>query len=183
MLATAPEATSRLRESAVPKVRAAGLVRRALAGAIDLLLIVSLFIGLQALASVIVGQGVPRLAQLGPGGLIDALLGGSALAATGLLLFVLLGAAYLVLFHAGAGQTIGKRLVGVRVIEGYGQPRGLGRAALRTLALIPSVGLVGLGVLWIGFDRERRALHDRLADTLVIHVHGVPNAGAHQART
>ncbi len=153
-----------------PKVRAAGFLRRCAAGIIDLVLVIVLFIALQALASVVVGHGLPRMAQLGPGGLLDAVLGGSLLAATGLGLFGLLCAVYAILFHAGAGQTIGKRLVGLRVIDGYGQALGLGRSTLRLLAFIPSVGLAGLGVLWIGFDRERRALHDRLADTHVVRV-------------
>ncbi len=150
------------------RVRAAGLFRRVLAGSVDLMLVICLFVALQALASVVVGHGMPRLAQLGPGGLIDALLAGSVPAATGLALFALLGAAYLVLLHTGPGQTLGKRLVGIRVIDGYGLPLGLGRSLLRTLALVPSAGLAGLGVLWIGFDRERRALHDRLVDTHVV---------------
>jgi uncharacterized RDD family membrane protein YckC len=153
------------------RVRAAGLVRRLLAAIVDATLVVALFIALQALASVVVGHGLPRLSQLGPGGLVDALLAGSMMAATGLALFALLGASYLVILHAGPGQTLGKRLVGIRVIDGFGQPLGLGRSFVRTLALVPSAGLAGLGVLWIGFDRERRALHDRLADTHVIVAH------------
>jgi len=159
-----------------PKVRAAGLLRRCLAGFVDLVIVVALFVALQALASVVVGRGLPRMAQLGPGGLLDAVLGGSMLAATGLGLFGVLCAAYAILFHAGAGQTLGKRLVGVRVIDGYGQALGLGRSTLRLVAFIPSLGLAGLGVLWIGFDRERRALHDRLADTHVVRVG--PSRGA-----
>ena len=153
---------------AAPRVHAAGMVRRALASAIDLSVLVALFIALQALSSVIVGKGMPRLAQLGPAGLLDAVLGGSGLAATGLLLFVLLCMLYATLLHAGAGQTLGKRVVGIRVIDGFGLPLGLGRSALRALALLPATAVGGLGLLWIGFDRERRGLHDRLADTHVI---------------
>jgi len=155
------------RES-VERVRAAGLMRRACAGAIDVVLLVALFVALQALASVLVGHGLPRLGQLGPAGLLDAMLAGTPGATTGLALFVALGGAYLVLLNAGAGQTVGKRLVGIRVIDGYGQPLGLGRSLLRAIAFVPSLALAGLGVLWIGFDRERRGLHDRLADTHVV---------------
>jgi uncharacterized RDD family membrane protein YckC len=111
---------------------------------------------------------LPRLGQLGPAGLLDAVLAGSAGAATGLGLFVVLGGTYLVLLNAGARQTIGKRLFNIRVIDGYGQPLGLGRSLLRAFAFVPSLALAGLGVLWIGFDRERRGLHDWLADTYVV---------------
>jgi uncharacterized RDD family membrane protein YckC len=143
-------------------------MRRAAAATLDAFVLVALFVGLQAISSLVVGHGMPRLAQLGPAGLVDAVLGGSTMAATGLALFLVLCAIYAVWFNAGAGQTLGKRLLGIRVIDGFGQPVGLGRSALRTIALVPSVGMAGLGVLWIGFDRERRGLHDRLADTHVI---------------
>jgi uncharacterized RDD family membrane protein YckC len=115
---------------------------------------------------------VPRLAQLGPAGLLDSVLAGSPMAATGLALFLVLGATYLVLLNAGAGQTIGKRLFGIRVIDGYGQPLGLGRSLLRCLALVPSMALAGLGILWIGFDRQRRGLHDWIVDTHVVRARG-----------
>ncbi len=153
---------------ALLRVRAAGLVRRAAASAIDAIVLVGLFVVLQAVAALVIGRGMPRLAQLGPAGLIDAVLGGSRIAVVGLSLFGLLVAVYLVLFHAGAGQTLGKRLVGIRVIDGFGQPLGLGRSLLRCAALVPSLALAGLGVVWIGFDRERRGLHDWLADTYVV---------------
>ena len=157
--------------TAAPRVRAAGFWRRAAAGTVDLVL-------LQAFASVLVGDGLPRLAQLGPTGVLDAVLAGSALAATGLCAFAALAGAYFVLLNAGAGQTLGKRLVGIRVIDGYGQPLGLGRSALRCLAMIPSLALAGLGIIWIGFDRERRGLHDRVADTHVVIAPATPTASA-----
>jgi uncharacterized RDD family membrane protein YckC len=150
------------------RVRAAGLWRRACAGTIDVLLLIVLFVALQALASLVVGHGLPRLGQLGPAGLLDAVLAGTPGATTGLLLFIALGGTYVVLLNAGPGQTLGKRLLGIRVIDGFGEPLGLGRSLLRAIALVPSVALAGLGVLWIGFDRERRGLHDRLADTHVV---------------
>jgi uncharacterized RDD family membrane protein YckC len=177
--ASAPGASAA--ELSGPRVRAAGLVRRALAAAIDGALLVGLFVVLQALASVLVGKGLPRLGQLGPGGLLDAVLGGSGVAAVGLALFALLAGGYLLLLHTGPGQTLGKRALGIRVIDGFGQPLGLGRSTLRLLALVPSAGLAGLGLLWIGFDRERRAVHDRLADTHVVRVSVDPCEGREPA--
>src|SRR5688572_16970115 len=135
------------------RVQAAGFWRRAVAGTIDLVLLVSVFVALQALASLIVGRGLPRLGQLGPAGLLDAVLAGSAMAATGLVLFGALCLVYFVLFNAGAGQTIGKRLLGLRTIDAYGRPLGLGRSLVRALLLLVSLGLAGLGIVWIGFDR------------------------------
>jgi uncharacterized RDD family membrane protein YckC len=155
-------------KQAAPRVRAAGLTRRAIAAVVDAFVLVALFVTLQAISSLVVGHGMPRFAQLGPAGLVDSVLSGSAMAATGLAMFLALCAIYAVWFNAGAGQTLGKRLVGIRVIDGFGRPVGLGRSLVRTVALVPSLGMAGLGVLWIGFDRERRGLHDRLADTHVV---------------
>ena len=42
------------------------------------------------------------------------------------------------------------------------------RAFLRGWAVLLGVALLGMGLLWIGFDREKRGLHDWLAGTYVI---------------
>jgi uncharacterized RDD family membrane protein YckC len=73
------------------------------------------------------------------------------------------------LYFAGmAGQSLGMRLAGIRVINARGEPPGPGRGLLRLIALAPSVLPAGLGWLWALFDREHRALHDHLAGTYVI---------------
>ncbi|MEU8207424.1 RDD family protein [Streptosporangium sp. NPDC049046] len=79
--------------------------------------------------------------------------------------------------HALWGRTLGKRLLGVRVIAAStGGRLGAGRAALRTLvfpllALVPDIGLSCLlvGGLWMLLDAEGRVLHDRLLDTAVVY--------------
>ncbi len=81
------------------------------------------------------------------------------------------------------GQTIGKKVLGIRVVRTDGAPMTLGRAIWRegvvkvglfgALSLAPAVGgtigvLVGLlDDLWPLWDRENRALHDMLARTRV----------------
>jgi uncharacterized RDD family membrane protein YckC len=60
-----------------------------------------------------------------------------------------------------SGLTIGKRLLGMRVIRTDGRPPGFGWAGLRTLLLffvIPPLLA----------DRDMRGLHDRAADTIVV---------------
>jgi hypothetical protein len=83
------------------------------------------------------------------------------------LIFGLLAAGSFTLLHTGPGPTVGKRLAGIRVFDGFGQPLGLGRSMLRVLAFLPSVGLAGLGLLWIVFYRERRGLHAVTVDALL----------------
>jgi uncharacterized RDD family membrane protein YckC len=77
--------------------------------------------------------------------------------------------AYFVVFHGMEGQTIGKWLLGLRVV-GEGQARLTHRRAL--LRWIGAVGFgfvsFGLSFLWILWQREKRGWHDFLAHTWVI---------------
>jgi uncharacterized RDD family membrane protein YckC len=149
-------------------VHVAGFWRRALAGAVDLLVLAAVFVVLDVGVQLLLGHPLPRLSQLGPDYLVDVAINGDALAEIGLLLLAIVGFLYFFLFQALRGQTPGQALIGIRVIDGYGEPPSFGRALVRTFAIAPSVLLLALGVLWIAFDREKRALHDRLADTYVI---------------
>ena len=83
----------------------------------------------------------------------------------------LLDGGYLVLFTATVGQTIGKMAFGLRVVDSgddAGRLPGVGQAALRALASVLSVAPLGLGYLPAVVGRDRRAFHDRLADTRVV---------------
>lgn len=65
------------------------------------------------------------------------------------------------------GQTPGKRIAKIRVIQDDGRPIGLGQATLRAL-LRPIDDLLSIGLLMIIFgDREKR-LGDWAANTLVV---------------
>jgi uncharacterized RDD family membrane protein YckC len=78
--------------------------------------------------------------------------------------------AYLLLFTAAGGQTVGKMLMGIRVI-GDGGPEGdrvtLGQAAGRAILAPLSIAVLGLGWLPALIGRGP-ALHDRLAHTRVV---------------
>ena len=160
-----------------PRVRVAGFWRRFVAGAIDAALLTAVCAALWALAASLLGGPLPRLRQLGPDALLDVLVNGDALAVAGLVLAGAIGLAYFTIFHAVLGATVGKRLVGLRVIDGYGERPTLLRSALRAISYLPSAVVLMLGFLWIGFDREKRGLHDFIADTYVIVKHW-PSGGA-----
>lgn len=87
---------------------------------------------------------------------------------------LLINGGYFVMFTAATGQTIGKMAMGLRVVGTA--PAGVihdrvtfGRAVLRTAGYLASLLPAGLGFLpaFIG-PRDRRALHDRLAETRVV---------------
>ena len=141
-------------------------------------------------APVTVASGTARLA----GGVIDALLlGGIDLtviyftlrvldlpfddvltlpAAPMVSFLLLLNGGYLSMFVAAGGQTIGKMAMGTRVIPADpGAPAHervtFGQAVVRAAGYLVSALPAGLGFL-PAFFGERRALHDRLADTRVV---------------
>jgi len=80
-----------------------------------------------------------------------------------------LATAYFVVFHGMEGKTIGKWLLGLRVVGAERQPVGYRQALLRWFG---TVGLgaasLGLAFLWIMWQREKRGWHDYLARTWVI---------------
>ncbi len=61
------------------------------------------------------------------------------------------------------GFTVGKRIVGVRVVRLDGKPVGFWWALLRTLLLLALVPP-------LVFDSDLRGLHDKAAETLVIRI-------------
>jgi uncharacterized RDD family membrane protein YckC len=65
------------------------------------------------------------------------------------------------LLTAMAGTTVGKRLVGIRVIRLNGGPVGFRWALVRTLLLLAVVPP-------LLSDRDLRGLHDRAANTVVV---------------
>jgi uncharacterized RDD family membrane protein YckC len=86
------------------------------------------------------------------------------------LTLVVLG--YLWMFTAAGGQTIGKMLLGIRVVGagapgGPDEPLSLGQAIYREIVALPSVLALGVGY-FPAFMADERALHDRLAHTRVV---------------
>jgi uncharacterized RDD family membrane protein YckC len=76
---------------------------------------------------------------------------------------------YFTFFYTFGGATIGKYLMGLRVICSDGKPIPPLKAALRTLAYAVSSLPLYLGFLNVLLDDRRRAWHDKLTRTAVIH--------------
>lgn len=67
------------------------------------------------------------------------------------------------------GKTIGKWTTGLRVQRPNGDEPGIGRAMLRHFVGYPlSFVTVGLGFVMAAFSTRGRALHDLIADTVVV---------------
>jgi uncharacterized RDD family membrane protein YckC len=84
---------------------------------------------------------------------------------------------YYVVLHGALGQTLGKMLVGVKVVQIDGTEAGWGRSVKRSLInplaqVVPGVGglLVLLNGLWPLWDEKSQTLGDKVAGTLVVEV-------------
>ena len=71
------------------------------------------------------------------------------------------------------GATLGKQALGLRIVRADGAQLSFGRATARHFLKVMITPLVPLaiGYLMAAFTARKRALHDFLADTLVIHSH------------
>jgi uncharacterized RDD family membrane protein YckC len=88
-----------------------------------------------------------------------------------LLVFVSWGLAILVYFigfWTWRGQTLGQMATHIKVVRADGQPMDLGVATLRFVGLLVCGLTLGIGFLFIVFDKRKRGLHDRIAGTYVI---------------
>jgi uncharacterized RDD family membrane protein YckC len=74
---------------------------------------------------------------------------------------------YVTLLHAATGQTIGKTMVGARVVLVDGRSLPLGTSLLRFFGYALSCLPLGFGFVMAGLRRDKRALHDLLAGTRV----------------
>jgi uncharacterized RDD family membrane protein YckC len=74
---------------------------------------------------------------------------------------------YVTLLHASTGQTIGKLLVGARVVLVDGERVPTGAALLRFFGYFVSFATLGFGYLMAGLRHDKRALHDLIAGTRV----------------
>jgi uncharacterized RDD family membrane protein YckC len=81
--------------------------------------------------------------------------------------------AYYVGFWLAAGQTPGKRIMGVRIVRRDGQRVVLGNVVRRFVSYGLSFFLC-LGFLWILVDNQRQAWHDSLGGTIVIYSRPTP---------
>ena len=110
------------------------------------------------------------------GGMSGAFSGRASLSAIGFgwLLPVVGIAVWIVLtikYVAANGQSIGKKMLGIKVVRSDGSPASLGRifwlrnVVNTVLGIIPLYGFVDALLI---FGEQRQCVHDKLADTIVI---------------
>ncbi|MFI9230564.1 RDD family protein [Streptomyces rimosus] len=134
--------------------RAAGLVSRTVAAVADILVV----LGLAVLADLF--AGTVRFLVLGPPfappKLSDWL--------TGFLGFALT-VGYLAASWTVTGQTVGARLMGLRVVRRPGRPLGAGRALLRAVLCV----VFPLGLFWTPLSRHDASVADLVVRSAVVY--------------
>jgi uncharacterized RDD family membrane protein YckC len=140
------------------ELRVAGPLVRCLAWAIDMALRITLYLGLST-----------ALAFFGNVGLGIFLIG-----------LFLIEWFYPVLFEVyNQGQSLGKRVMGLRVLNDDGTPVGWGGAMVRSLVMFVDLlpMLYGAGLLSMLFNKDGKRLGDLTAGTLVVYVEpkSIPN--------
>jgi uncharacterized RDD family membrane protein YckC len=134
--------------------RRAGIVSRVLADAIDLLIVVAIaivaYLGLSAALFIV------RPARF-------AWPHSSTFLSSSVVALVLV--LYLAIGWSQTGRTAGKQVMGLRLVNGRGNPPSLWSALLRAVLCV----VFPIGLAWSAFDRRNRSLQDLLMRTSVLY--------------
>lgn len=144
----------------------AGFVSRLVALAIDVLLITIMTAAVTGISTLLLGFFIDQPTRFG-----EALLRiQDELVMVGTVLAFLFPSVYFIAFWTLFGQTIGKGIMGLRIVRRDGGRIGVLQALLRwTLFTVLVPGTLLVGAFWILLDNRRRAFHDILAGTVVIY--------------
>jgi uncharacterized RDD family membrane protein YckC len=82
----------------------------------------------------------------------------------------LIGVLYFCYFWSaqGGGQTLGMRVLNIKVVRTDGSALTILQAFIRYIGLIVSVACIFIGVIWAAFDANKQGWHDKIAGTYVI---------------
>jgi len=87
-------------------------------------------------------------------------------------LSILLGLAYYVFFWSKSslwpGQTIGSKLLKIRVIKTDGSDLEISQALIRYVGFFISAIVLLIGLIWAAFDPNKQGWHDKIAGTYVV---------------
>jgi uncharacterized RDD family membrane protein YckC len=149
--------------------RPASLWRRLLAFGIDasaLFGVVALYL---LLASSVAGVQAPSTTLTGLDLFLLQVRSLQSVLIPGALLLIVLSLAYCaVAAFLWNGRTLGRRLLGLRLVDTRGQAPAPGRAVMRALLASVSFGFFLAGFWMALFDRRGQTLHDKLTSTYVV---------------
>jgi uncharacterized RDD family membrane protein YckC len=151
-----PQAEPRARQAAADAAIDAGIPSRVLALVLDLAILAAVDAGVVYFMLQICGIGMADLAIVPRVPLLA--------------FFLVQNGGYFLAFTAGGGQTLGKMVVGIKVVSADPRsPFDLGRAIVREFVWLLLALPAGLGLL-TALSGEHRGIHDRCAGTRVVRV-------------
>lgn len=127
----------------------AGFVRRIAVMVYDGLLVTALLFVISAVATLIYGQSIP------------------ANNAIFSLLLLLVGYAFYAWCWLRGGQTLGMQTWKIKIVSENGAPLTLYQTLIRALSALITYS-IGLGLLWMLIDPQKRTLADRLSRTYLV---------------
>ncbi len=147
----------------------AGFVSRSIAYTIDLLVIV--------VTIALVGATLNLFLQFFRlDELLDTMLASQTILGTSLRIITFLGSTAFISFSyfvlawtLTAGQSVGKLLIGIRIVPLDGTNITFWRSTLRYFALLLSALILFIGLLWVLVSDRRQGWHDKIAKTCVIY--------------
>ena len=144
----------------------AGFASRLMALAIDLLIII---VGFSVAGTLI--TAVRSIFHIGPFlagifGVAPASTWDSALAG---IVVSLLAAAYFIVSWSLTGESVGKAIMGIRVVGPNGDYPTLWQSIRRYIGYLLIALSLGIGFLWVLFDKRRQGWDDKLAGTFVVY--------------
>ena len=145
------------------KVRYAGFWIRFAARCIDGVLLAMVNAVVKIPLTIMLGIGGGRSAGLVFLPVAIGLAGASVIISIGV------GVLYEAYFVSTRGGTLGKLALGLRIVRADGGPVSGSLAVKRYFAQWLSALILLIGYIMAAFDDEKRALHDRLCETRVIH--------------
>lgn len=77
---------------------------------------------------------------------------------------------YFIYLTGTSGQTIGKKLLDIKVVNTSGEVIGIPQSIFRYVMYLVSGFILSIGFIMAAFDEKKRALHDRVVKTYVIKV-------------
>jgi uncharacterized RDD family membrane protein YckC len=102
--------------------------------------------------------------------ILSSLMGADPTSTRGSGISTLIGVIYFCYFWSaqGGGQTLGMRVLNLKVVKTDGSALTVLQAFIRYIGLIVSIACIFIGVIWAAFDANKQGWHDKIASTYVV---------------
>jgi len=150
----------------------AGFVSRAVGLVLDYVVITAVVVGVALFANLLFSAFRIDLATCSNSRSVISFGASACQAGRWFLVFLaaIFGPFYFVVLWMLTGQTIGQRVMGVRVVRLSGRRVGFWRSLARWIGYQVCIFTLGLGFLWVLVDNRRMGWHDKIARTCVLYV-------------